>query len=136
MVSIRHRNANIAVRRDLSARGPAWNDTATADARVHCAISVASTTIDVGWAGSILSAGVENAVEGVSDGYLNQFVGPLIAQDIREQVEAIVDSQRPHGWVFHHLDVTPDNLTVWFCSPTASSPGAGHAPTNHPVLDG
>ena len=135
MVSIRHRNANIAVRRDLSARGPAWNDTATADARVHCAISVASTTIDVGWAGSILSAGVENAVEGASDGYLNQFVGPLIAQDIREQVEAIVASQRPNGWVFHHLDVTPDNLTFWFCSPTAPSPGPGHLPTNHPVLN-
>jgi len=80
VVSTRHRNANIAVAWDLSARGPAWNDTATADARVHCAISVASTTIDVGWAGSILSAGVENAVEGVSDGYLNQLVGPLIAQ--------------------------------------------------------
>jgi hypothetical protein len=133
-------DANISVAWDLSARGPAWNDQATADARVHCAISVASTSIDVGWADSILSAGVENAVaaavEGVSDGYLNQLVGPLIAQDIREQVEAIVDTQRPSDWVFHHLDVTPDDLTFWFCPRTAPSPGPGHLPTNHPVLNG
>jgi hypothetical protein len=76
------------------------------------------------------------AVERVSDGYLGQLVGPLIAEDIREQLTGVVEKQRPGpGWIFHHLDVTPDALTFWYCTKPASTsqPGIGTNPPVHPI---
>jgi hypothetical protein len=37
--------------------------------------------------------------------------------------------------IFHHLDVTPDGLILWYCTKPSSTsqPGAGTQPPIHPT---
>lgn len=146
-------DAAVSVSWTLSGRGIAWNDPIDADARIECAISTARTTVDPGALGTIFSAGIADVAaataEKVSDGYLGQLVGPLIAQGIQQQLVGIRDAQRPGQppddgpparppeFILHHLDVTPDWVTFWYCknpSWTAPStqPGGGTLPV-HPT---
>ena len=147
--------ADVSISWTLSGKGPGWGDPIDADARIACAISTAHTSVDPGTLGSIFSGGCADvaaaAVERVSDGYLGQLVGPLIADDIRERladdwdsagnryIAGVVAQQRPgSGWIFHHLDVTPDGLSFWYCTkPTPTShPGTGTQPPVHPTNSG
>jgi hypothetical protein len=112
-------DASVSLSWTLSGRGPAWNDPPNADARIVSAISTAKTTVDIGIGYTASSLGVANAVsaavEAVSDGYLYQLVGPLLAQQLVESLTGVMANNRPQGWIFHHLDVTPDALTFWYC---------------------
>jgi hypothetical protein len=136
--------ADVSVSWTLSGHGPGSGDPIDADAQIACSISTAHTNVDPGTLGSIFSGGCADvaaaAVEKVSDGYLGQLVGPLIAEDIREQLTGVAEDRRPDepGWIFHHLDVTPDGLTFWYCTKPAptSQPGTGTHPPVHPTNSG
>jgi hypothetical protein len=125
-------DASVSVSWTLFAHGQAWNDPPDADAQIKCDISTATTKVDIGIGDTASSLGVANAVaaavEGVSDGYLLQLVGPLIAQDIVESLTVVMNEHRPRGWVFHHLDVLPDGLTFWYCPKSVPTHGASHQP--------
>lgn len=136
-------NADIGIGWTLSGHGPASSDPIDADARITCSITTAHTDVDPGTLGSILSLGCADvaaaAVETVSDGYLAQLVGPLLSADIRERLVDLMFQKRPGaGWIFHHLDVTPDALTFWYCTKPSSptQPGSGLHPTSSPVVSG
>ncbi|MFL6163836.1 MAG: hypothetical protein ACJ74U_16655 [Jatrophihabitantaceae bacterium] len=125
-------DASVSVSWTLFGHGQAWNDPPDGDARIECDISTATTKVDIGFGYTALSLGVANAVaaavEGVSDGYLSQLVGPLIAQDIVELLTYVMNEHRPSGWVFHHLDVVPDGLTFWYCPRSVPTHGGSHQP--------
>lgn len=112
-------DASVSLSWTLSGRGPAWNDPPNADARIVSAISTAHTDVDIGPGYTASSLGVANAVasavQAVSDGYLYQLVGPLIAEQLVENLDGVMAAHRPAGWIFHHLDVVPDGLTFWYC---------------------
>ncbi len=112
-------DASVSLSWTVSGEGPAWNAPPLADAVIRCAISTAQTNVDIGVGSTVSSLGVANvvasAVEGVSDGYLYQLVGPLIAAQIAEQLTDIMASRRPAHTIFHHMDVVPDGITFWYC---------------------
>jgi hypothetical protein len=111
-------DASVSVSWTLSGEGPAWNAAPYADAMIVSAISTAQTLVDIGLGYTLSSLGVANAVsaavQAVSDGYLYQLVGPLIAQQVVGSLYEVMSSQRPPGWIFHHLDVVADGLTFWY----------------------
>jgi hypothetical protein len=113
-------DVNISMSWTLAGAGPAtWDAPPTADAVIVCAISTATTDIDVGVGETLGSLGEANlaaaVATGVSDAYLTNLDGPLVAQVLVLILNDTMNGQRPNGWIFHHLEVVPESLTFWYC---------------------
>jgi hypothetical protein len=95
---------------------------------------LARTEVSPGTLSTILSGGcaskVAEAVEGTSDGYLDNFVGPEIARRMRNSVQANVDhylaqlnaQSRPVPLKFYDLSLTQDGMTFRYCQAHAPRP--------------
>lgn len=141
----------------LTASVPNWFD---ADVDVSMGFSIwakdgvlqasndfATTKVSPGWLSTVLSVGcasaVADGVEATSDGFLNNFVGGAIAQNMVDAVQAQIDdklaginaSSTVGPYKFYDLSLTPDVMTFWFC-PTQQGGGGPTGPTHHPPIGG
>ena len=102
---------------------------------VRASHNLSRTEVSPGTLSSILSGGcaskVAEAVEGTSDGYLDNFVGPEIARRMRNSVQATVDQylaqlnaqSRPVPLKFYDLSLTQDGMRLRYCPARAPRPG-------------
>ena len=107
------------------------------DGRVAAAYSFSRTDVSFGVASSILSGGcsaaVAKALEESTNGFMDGFIGPAIARQLREQVQAGLNTAlaafnagRSPPYKVHDFNLTEFNLLVRVC-PVSAPP----APTDH-----
>lgn len=112
------------------------------DGRVAAAYSFAQTDVSFGTASAILSGGcsaaVAKALEESTNGFLDGFIGPAIARQIREQVQAGINTAltafnngRSPPYKVHDFSLTEFNLLVRVC-PVSAPP----APPDHGGVGG
>lgn len=108
------------------------------DGRVGASYSFVQTNVSFGTASAILSGGcsaaVAKALEESSNGFFDGFIGPAIARQIREQVQAAMNSAlttfnngRTPPYKVHDFTLTELNLLVRIC-PVSAPPSS---PSDH-----
>jgi hypothetical protein len=110
---------------------------------VQVAHDLAETDVSFGAASSALSAGcsalVATAIEQVTNGLLGGFIGPVLAQNLRDGINAdinyhldLLNKSVPPPTVpykFYDLSLTIDGLNYRFCPAHAAGHGSNHPPS-------
>ena len=124
---------------DVSMGFSLWADQGVLKARND----FATTKVSPGFLSTVLSIGcasaVADGVEATADGFLNNFVGGVVAQRMRDAVQANIEDNldrlhagNPGAYKFYDLTLTQDGMTYRYCPAHPANVG----PTHHPLGGG